>query len=84
MAEAAETRETVLSLLADLCQDGLVRTDLDADLFGLGLIDSIGFIDLLAGLHSRLGIAVAPTEVDRAELATPGKVLAFVERRLAP
>ena len=74
-------RADVLSLLAEICQDSLVKENMDVDMFEAGLMDSIGFIDLLAGLDSQFGISVAPTEVDRAELSTPGRVLEFVERR---
>ena len=82
MADGPAT-DQVLALLAEICRDDSVKTDLDADLFGLGLMDSIGFIELLAGLQSRFGLEVAPTEVERSDMATPGQVLDFVTRRLS-
>ena len=62
--------EQVLSLLEELCEDEVVREDLDINLRDEGLLDSLGF-------------ATAPTEVTYEEIDTPRRVMAYVKKRVA-
>ena len=76
-------RERVLDLLVDVCGDDAVRDHLDDDLFELGLLDSMGAIELLVGIEDELGVSIAPTEVPREQMNTPNKIVAQVEKRVA-
>lgn len=76
-------RERVLDLLVDVCGDDAVRDHLDNDLFELGLLDSMGAIELLVGIEDELGVSIAPTEVPREQMNTPNKIVAQVEKRVA-
>lgn len=73
------TQDTVLSILADLTGSDEVRTNLDLDLFGNGLLDSMATVQLLLQLQTELGIAVPVSEFDRSQWATPNKIIEQVE-----
>lgn len=77
-----EIRSRVLDLLEDVSGTPEVRDHLDEDLFDLGFLDSMAAIELLVGLEDDLGVAIAPTEVERSEMNTPNKIVAQVSKRL--
>lgn len=79
----ATVRERVLDLLVDVCGDNAVRDHLDDDLFELGLLDSMGAIELLVGIEDELGVSIAPTAVPREQMNTPNKIVEQVEKRVA-
>ena len=79
----ATVRERVLDLLVDVCGDDAVRDHLDDDLFELGLLDSMGAIELLVGIEDELGVSIAPTAVPREQMNTPNKIVEQVEKRVA-
>ena len=94
----ATVRERVLDLLVDVCGDEAVRDHLDDDLFELGLLDSMGAIELLVGIPSvvyglvgmlvlvpgiRQVVSIAPTAVPREQMNTPNKIVEQVEKRVA-
>ena len=79
----ATVRERVLDLLVDVCGDDAVRDHLDDDLFELGLLDSMGALELLVGIEDELGVSIAPTAVPREQMNTPNKIVAQVEKRVA-
>ena len=79
----ATVRERVLDLLVDVCGDDAVRDHLDDDLFELGLLDSMGAIELLVGIEDELGVSIAPTAVPREQMNTPIKIVEQVEKRVA-
>lgn len=84
MGDATESvRERTLSLLEEVCGDPAVRDHLDDDLFELGLLDSMGAIELLVGIEEEFGVSIAPTEVPRSEMNTPNKIVGQVEKRVA-
>jgi D-alanine--poly(phosphoribitol) ligase subunit 2 len=80
MDEAQE--ESVLRLLIDICGTDAIDTERDVDLFDAGLLDSLGFTQLIVGLEDELGISVPPTAVERDDVATVNRILAFVAERL--
>lgn len=73
--------EKVLDILERICEDSVVREDRDVDLFETGLLDSLGFVELLVDLEDALGIVIFPSETDRSQLNTPNKLLAFLKER---
>lgn len=79
----ATVRERVLDLLVDVCGDEAVRDHLDDDLFELGLLDSMGAIELFVGIEDELGVSIAPTAVPREQMNTPNKIVEQVEKRVA-
>lgn len=64
-------------LLFQLFEDERVF-DPDFDLVESGLMDSLGFIQLLELLED-MGVEIAPTRVDRSRLRTPGGIAGLVK-----
>ena len=62
--------------------DDEVRVRRDEDLFALGLLDSMGAIELLVDIEDEFGVFIAPTEVERAEMNTVNLIIHQVEIRL--
>lgn len=84
MAETdhAELEEKMLDILEEVCGDDEVRVRRDEDLFALGLLDSMGAIELLVDIEDEFGVFIAPTEVERAEMNTVNLIIHQVEIRL--
>lgn len=74
-------REQLLDILAEVCEEEEVKTDLDLELVESGLLDSLAFAELLAQLEDQLGVVIAPSEIQRTDMDTPAKILALVESR---
>lgn len=74
-------QEKLLDILERICEDDAVREDLDLDLFEAGLMDSLGFTELLVDLEDTFGIIISPSEVEREEMATANKILALIAAR---
>lgn len=74
-------REEILDLLAEICEDDVVKEDLQTELFESGLLDSLGFAEFLVELEDQFEIVISPSEVEREDINTPEKVLDLVESR---
>ena len=72
-------REKLLVMIEELCGDEIVREDPDIDLLEEGLIDSLDYIELLLKIEDEM----SPSELTREEMATPNRIIAVVEKRLA-
>ena len=77
-----EVEEKVSALIVQVCDTDEVLSDPDLDLFEAGLIDSMGFVELLFGLEQEFAIQVPPTEIERDDVSTVTKILAFVNEKL--
>ena len=75
--------ENVLEMLVKLCDDEVVREYLDVELFETGLIDSLGFTELLVDIEDRFGVVISPSELEREEMNTPRKIIALIAQRSA-
>lgn len=76
-------KEKLFEILVRICEDEMVMSNPDIDLFETDLIDSLGFAELLADIEDELGILIAPSEVDRSTFNTPNRILAYLETRSA-
>ena len=74
--------DIVLKQLEKYTGTDQVRKDLDIDLFGERLLDSLASIELVLALSEDFGIDLAPGEVDRQEWATPQKIIDYFEARI--
>lgn len=74
--------EKILEILADACEDDCVLEDWELELFESGLLDSLGFAELLATLDDELGVVIAPSEVSREDMNTPKKIVTQVLKRM--
>ena len=74
-------KEQVLEMLEELCEDEVVREDLDINMKEEGLMDSLAFVEMLVKIEEIFGISIAPTEVTYEEIDTPNKVISYIENR---
>ena len=76
-------REKLLLMIEELCGDEIGRENPDIDLLEEGLIDSLDYIELLLKIEDEFGLKMSPSELTREEMATPNRIIAVVEKRLA-
>lgn len=68
----------VLEMLAELCEDSIVKENREIELFETGLIDSLVFAELLFEIEDRFGVVIAPSEIDRTDMNTPQKIIQLI------
>ena len=68
-------KEQVLEMLEEICEDEVVREDLDINMKEEGLMDSLAFVEMLVKIEEIFGLSIAPTEVTYEEIDTPNKVI---------
>ena len=74
-------QEQVLEMLEEICEDEVVREDLDVNMKEEGLMDSLAFVEMLVKIEEIFGLSIAPTEVTYEEIDTPNKVISYIENR---
>ena len=74
-------KEQVLDRLEEICEDDVVREDLDINMKEEGLMDSLAFVEMLVRIEEIFGLSIAPTEVTYEEIDTPNKVISYIENR---
>ena len=74
-------KEQVLEMLEEICEDEVVREDLDINMKEEGLMDSLAFVEMLVRIEEIFGLSIAPTEVTYEEIDTPNKVITYIENR---
>lgn len=67
-------KEKLLNIIEEICDDEIIREDLDMDLFEEGLLDSLAVVELLIAIEDEFGIKLPPTEYDKEELSTVHKI----------
>ena len=71
-------QEKILDILETICEDEVVKEELDMNLFEEDLLDSLSFVELLVEIEEQLGIVISPSDVKRADMDTPNKIIALV------
>ena len=74
-------KEQVLEMLEEICEDEVVREDLDINMKEEGRRDSLAFVEMLVKIEEIFGLSIAPTEVTYEEIDTPNKVISYIENR---
>ena len=74
--------EKVLDILEELCDDDIVRSNLNINLLEEGLMDSLDYTSLIIMLEDELGIVISPSEYTREESDTPAKSIEIVRSKL--
>ena len=74
-------KEQVLEMLEEICEDEVVREDLDINMKEEGLMDPLAFVEMLVKIEEIFGLSIAPTEVTYEEIDTPNKVISYIENR---
>ena len=73
--------EKVLAILEEICDDDIVRKDLNINLLDEGLMDSLDYTELIIMLEDELGIVISPSEYSREESDTPTKIIEIVRSK---
>lgn len=73
--------EKILEILAEVCEDDVVKEDLDISLFDNDLLDSLSFVELLVEFEEKLNIVISPSEVTREDMDTPNKIINLLKTR---
>ena len=76
-----EFKNQVIELVAEVCQDEVVKENLDIDIFESALLDSFGTVQLLVLIEDRFKIMVPITEFDRDSWSTPNKIALQLDAR---
>jgi len=79
--EYLEMKEKILNMLEELCEDSIVKEELNIDLFENDLLDSLSFAELLVDIETNFNIIIAPSEVSREDMNTPEKIVALIQAR---
>ncbi|MCM3727159.1 D-alanine--poly(phosphoribitol) ligase subunit 2 [Neobacillus cucumis] len=69
-----EFKQQVIEVIAEICQDEVVKENPDIDLFDSSLLDSFGTVELLVLVEERFGITIPITEFDRETWNTPNNI----------
>lgn len=67
-------QEKLLDIMEEVCDDEIVREDLDLDLFEEGLLDSLAIVEVLVAIEEEFGIRLSPTEYENEDLSTVRKI----------
>lgn len=73
--------EKIMAILEEVCGAEPGELEPDTELFEEGILDSFGVISLFVEVERQLGVKLEPTELERAQLATPALIIAEVEKR---
>jgi D-alanine--poly(phosphoribitol) ligase subunit 2 len=83
MNAAAPVAERVLDILSQVTGSEDVRGFPDAELYSSGILDSLATVSLMLALEDAFAITISPADFDRENWATPRRLVADVENRVA-
>ena len=66
--------EKLLDILEKICEDDIVRSEPDLDMYEEGLLDSLATAALLIALEEGFGVVISPTEYEKDDLSTVNKI----------
>ena len=69
-----EMEEKLLDILEKICDDEVVKEDLDKDLFEEGILDSLAIAELIVAIEEEFKVVLSPTEYEKEELSTVHKI----------
>jgi D-alanine--poly(phosphoribitol) ligase subunit 2 len=77
-----EIQQHIFDLIEEISGDNYAQEAPDCDLFEEGLFDSLAAIEFLVRIEDELGVAIAPTELERDEMNTANKIIERVLERM--
>lgn len=75
----SEFKNQVLDVLEEVCENDIVKENLDVRLFEEGILDSFATVSLLVEFQDRLDIEVSISDFNRDEWATPNMIIKKLE-----
>ncbi len=77
------TEDQILAVLSDITDSDEVASNLDLPLYDTSLLDSLKTVELMVALAERLHVELSPAEFEQQQWATPRKIIAYLQQRLA-
>lgn len=74
--------QKILDLIFEVCDDKIIYTKKDVNLFDTGLLESMDFIELLMSIEEEFDIEIPPEDIKKDAMATPNMLVEFVKARL--
>ncbi len=74
--------EVVFSELEQVTGTDQVRRDPDIDLYGSGILDSLGTVELMVSLGKAFHITISPAAFEREQWCTPNKIIEYIQARV--
>ncbi len=74
--------EKILDLIFEVCDDKIIYTKRDVDMFDTGLLESMDFIELLVAIEEEFDIEIPPEDIKKDEMATPDMLIDFIKARV--
>jgi D-alanine--poly(phosphoribitol) ligase subunit 2 len=75
--------DRVLNVLVGVSEIEDLRHDPDVRLYDLQILDSMKTVELIVAFAAEFGVEISPAEFDREDWATPRKIIAYMERKVA-
>jgi D-alanine--poly(phosphoribitol) ligase subunit 2 len=76
-------KDQILAVLARVAETDEVLKQPDLALYDLQILDSMKTVELIVALGQEVGVEISPAEFEREAWATPAKLVADIEKRLA-
>lgn len=76
-------KDQILAVLARVAETDEVLKQPDLALYDLQILDSMKTVELIVALGQEVGVEVSPAEFEREAWATPAKLVADIQKRLA-
>lgn len=74
--------DKVLAVILEVCNDKIVLRKKDINLFETGILDSMGFIELLVSLEEEFNINIVPEEINKEQMSTPNQFVEFIRGKV--
>lgn len=73
--------EKIIDMIVKITDEEEIRENLDIELFENGILDSLGYTELLVEIEEEFGIELSPTEIKREMVDTPNKIIELIKSR---
>ena len=74
--------EKIIKIVQEICEIEDIEENMDTDLIENELLDSLGFINLIASLEDEFNIEIQPTEVPAETWRSVNKIIAYIKKRI--
>lgn len=81
-ADTVELENKITNILCGLCGGEPEEMEPDLDLFGEGLLDSFGAIQLVMELEKAFAVSLPIEDIPRERIATPEAIAALVREKV--
>jgi D-alanine--poly(phosphoribitol) ligase subunit 2 len=77
------TADQILAVIAEVVDSEEVVSNPDLPLYDANLLDSLKTVELMVSLSAEFRVEISPAEFERQQWATPRKIVAYLERKMA-